>query len=138
MRVSRIRYPAVLISEVLEHLKDDLEIIESVKGALEAANGLFLLTVPNRNRFTNKTCRFLGRKSKFMSPGHLREYDRQELYDLLVSRGFSIRETKQAYFRFPKEDAVRRLVSVDSRWRELLLIINPSWADYIITASSLS
>ncbi len=137
LKASKRKYPAVLISEVLEHLKDDREVVVSVRGALASPNGLFLLTAPNSYRFINVFYRFLGKKHKFMSPEHLREYQRNELVDLLASCGFFIRDTKYVYFRFPKEDSIRRIVPVDSRWRELLLSVHPNWADYMITVSSI-
>jgi len=136
LKDSKRKYQAVLISEVLEHLKDDKEIIQSISGVIEPNKGLFLLTVPNINRFVNNIYPFIGRKCKFMSNEHLREYKFYELYDLLASCGFRILDTKYSYFRFPKEDYVRKIVPVDSRLRELGLKVKPDWADYIITVSS--
>lgn len=133
---AKIKYDAVLISEVLEHLKNDRELVKSIYRIINPDKGLFLLSVPNRNRFVNRIYPLIGKKSKFMSEQHIREYSIEEIHNLLSACGFAIKHTEYSYFRFLKEDSMRKVIPVDSWLRSLVLKINPRWANYIITVSS--
>lgn len=135
IRNSEKKYRAILISEVLEHLEDDREIVKFAHRIIEPDKGLFLLTVPNISRFVNKIYPLIRRKSKFMHEQHLREYTVREIHRLLSFCEFKVIHTKYVYFRFPRENLLRKVIPINSQLRELILKIRPSWADYIIVVS---
>ncbi|MDI6704114.1 MAG: class I SAM-dependent methyltransferase [bacterium] len=95
------KFPAILISEVLEHLEDDKSCIRVVKNLLKL-NGLFILTVPNINRLTNKIRRYYGRKIQFMSNEHKKEYTYQQIIELLSVNGSRSFKKSLFTFDFPK------------------------------------
>lgn len=130
-----MKYQAVIISEVLEHLTEDERVITAVRKVIEPGS-LFLLTVPNIDRLDNKIQPLIGRRAKYMSDEHLREYCQDEICGLLSKSGFRTRKVDYVYLRFPKEDQIRKVIPVDSRLRDLILRIKPNWGAYIIIVSS--
>lgn len=130
-------FEAVIISEVIEHVRNDKEVIKTAKQFMRRLGGYFILTVPNVNRLGNIVNSIIGRGIKFMSDDHLREYDINEIYQILSMCGFKTIYTKFVYFNFLEELFVRRFISVDSSLREFILKIIPTWGTYIITVSIL-
>lgn len=131
------KYQAVVISEVLEHLEDDWGALKAARNALMPAGGLLLLTVPNIERLENRLYFLLGRKAKYMSEEHLREYRRDDICMLLSKGGFIVRNVDYVYAGFLKERLVRRIIPVDSRIRDIILKVKPDLGTYIVIVSSL-
>jgi SAM-dependent methyltransferase len=129
------RFQAVVISEVIEHIRDDEGALRQVSKHMRPSDGVFILTVPNIDRLDNKINMLIGRKTAFMSDEHLREYSMKRIRELLGLCGFDIRFTKHVYLRFPKELFVRKLVPIDSKLRKLILALIPSLGTYIILVS---
>lgn len=129
------KFEGVVVSEVIEHIVGDEKVLNLVRQFMKPSNSVFILTVPNINRFRNKMHTMFGGKVQFMSDSHIREYSYNEIINLFDLAGFLILQTDHVYFKFPKEHLIRRFINVDSIIRKFILKINPFWADYIITVS---
>jgi len=136
MKKSERKFEAVLISEVLEEIKDDNQALALVRKLLKPDGGLFLLTVPNSEHLVNRVYSIVGREKKFLASVHLREYTTDEIFAMLRRFAFKILHTEYVYLGFPKENVIRKLVPVDCALRRFLLKLRPRWAIYIIIVSS--
>ncbi|MCH7760958.1 methyltransferase domain-containing protein, partial [candidate division TA06 bacterium] len=125
------KFKAVLISEVIEHLKEDEKALKVVRKILQP-NGLFFLTVPNRDRFRNRIRQLLGRKKEFMVEDHLREYSLDEILKKLDKLGFLVLDLEGIYWGFPKEEIVRRFISPYHPFRFFLAKRFPQYATYFL------
>jgi len=82
------KYDLVILSEVLEHLKNDMMVINKISRLLDS-KGELLITVPSINAPLYK----MGLLSKFdKKVGHLRRYSLNEIVGKLESRSFRIKE----------------------------------------------
>lgn len=113
-----LEFPAILISEVLEHVEDDGMILNKVKDLL-ISGGVFILTLPNRERLNNRLRKLFGMHIQYMADDHIREYTREEAVALLVNNGFKITHEENIYVSFPKERWVRSLIPVSSSLRNM-------------------
>jgi len=119
-------FSGVVISEVLEHLDDDVTVLKLASDLL-ASDGALFLTVPNVTRLQNRPRTMLGLKPKYMSEGHLREYTLESSLDLVRRAGFQCDQVSGLDLWFPKDPLVRFIVPfgspirhrVASRWPNL-------------------
>jgi SAM-dependent methyltransferase len=94
-------FDAVLLISVLEHLKDPLLVIESVRGLLKPS-GVLLINVPTwRGKAFLEFFAFrLGLSPKVEMDEHKMYYDKRELWPLLVRAGFKPSLIKLRYHKF--------------------------------------
>ncbi|MFA5410651.1 MAG: class I SAM-dependent methyltransferase [Candidatus Omnitrophota bacterium] len=133
--VLRKQFDGVIVSEVIEHVEDDKRVLDIARQFMKPQDSLFILTVPNLNRFRNKIHTAFGGKIEFMSDSHIREYNRGDIANLLIAAGFWIIKTDYVYFRFPKECLIRPFIGLNSLLRKIMLKVFRLWADYIIVVS---
>lgn len=82
------KYDFILCSEVLEHLKDDSQVLENIQKLMKN-NSLFALSVPSTNAFLYK----VGLLNQFdKRVGHLRRYSMSRIENLLIDSGYTIIE----------------------------------------------
>lgn len=80
------KYDFVILTEVIEHLKDDQKALRKIYDLLKK-NGLLLLSTPSLNAPLYR----IGYAKKFdREVGHLRRYNSEKLLDLLTDAGFKI------------------------------------------------
>ena len=85
--VTAASFEAVVISEVLEHLEDDVKALEVAHYCL-ASEGTLFLSVPNVRRFQNRPRYILGLKPSYMARDHRREYTLDSILELVRRTGF--------------------------------------------------
>ena len=93
-------FDAVLLISVLEHLRDPLFVIESVRGLLKPA-GVLLINVPTwrgKNLLEFSAFR-LGLSPKVETDDHKMYYDKRDLWPLLVRAGFKPSLIKLRYHK---------------------------------------
>jgi hypothetical protein len=111
----------IVFSEVLEHLCVAPEFVFAALGSLLADGGVLICSTPNAANFAKRVHLALGRnpyerlRLYAMNPGHVREYTKQELYEIAESVGLRCKE--QAYFNWiqnrranPFKAAVMKLI----------------------------
>lgn len=85
-----VKFDAVVMFEVLEHLKNDKEAIQKI-GSLLKKDGLLILSSPSINAPLYK----IGLLDKFDADvGHLRRYSRMSLIKLIEENGFKFVDSK--------------------------------------------
>lgn len=85
-KTSLKEFDLIICFEVLEHVKNDIKTLRSLKKVLKH-KGLILVSVPSLNAPLYK----LGLVKKFdLNAGHLRRYNKSSLENTLSSAGFSI------------------------------------------------
>lgn len=79
-------FDCVALIECLEHLptSEAMLVLENLRKTIKVG-GLLVLTTPNKDALLNR----IKRRSKSTIPTHIREYGINELYNLLVKKGFS-------------------------------------------------
>ena len=78
------KYDLIICSEIIEHLKDDLQILMKIKQLLKK-NGRLIISVPSKNAPLHK----LGLLKIFdKKVGHLRRYTEKDLINLLDKTGY--------------------------------------------------
>lgn len=92
------KFQAVLISEVLEHLENDENLLEIARKILQT-KGILILTLPNIERFNERIRRTLKHRVKYMHTTHFREYRVKDAINLLKTH-FRILEVKGMCFPF--------------------------------------
>lgn len=98
MEISKDNYEAICLFDVLEHLKDDISVIQKAYVSLKKEGTLFL-TVPAFDFMFSDHDRAME---------HFRRYDRKEILQILTDNGFKI--IKNGYWNcllFPGVLAVR-------------------------------
>lgn len=87
-KFSRIKkYDLVLISEVLEHLESDIQIIKKLYAIMDDVSSKLIVTVPSANAPLYR----LGLLKQFdIDVGHLRRYKSKDLVNLLELGGFKV------------------------------------------------
>ncbi len=83
------KYDLILMTEVLEHLKDDRKVLNYVKNYLKD-DGLLLLSVPSKNAPLYRLNMLKGFDERV---GHLRRYTLGDLSELLLDRKMNILRT---------------------------------------------
>ncbi|MCU0666104.1 MAG: methyltransferase domain-containing protein [Candidatus Omnitrophica bacterium] len=78
----------VVSSHVLEHVPDDLKVLNETYKVLRKG-GVLLLITPSRTRLTRSIAKLVFMESKFIYPEHLREYSYEELLKLVSRSAFS-------------------------------------------------
>ena len=83
------RFDAVLLISVLEHLRDPLPVLESVRGLLKQS-GVLLINVPTwlGKSFLEFSAFRLGLSPRMEMDDHKMYYDKRDLWPLLVRAGF--------------------------------------------------
>jgi len=76
------KFDVVIMLEVLEHIKNDGEVLSHIRENLMKEKGLFILSVPSYNTPFNTM-----HQTAF---GHYRHYKKDELKDLLDKAGFKV------------------------------------------------
>lgn len=125
------KFPVVVVSEVIEHLRDDQLALRSACQHL-LPGGRLVLTVPNINRFHNYLRVLLGREAFLMSRDHLREYNFTDARNLLTELRCSIVYWQGIWFEFPRPYLVEKYISAYSKLRSLLAVLFPQWATYLL------
>ncbi len=125
------KFQMVVISEVIEHLEDDMGALKSARACL-GSEGRFILTVPNRLRFHNWLLRLSGREPFRMTSEHVREYTTSEARTLLEQTGFEIVKQRGIWFEFPRPYFVEKFVSPYSKLRSMLAALFPHRATYLM------
>jgi SAM-dependent methyltransferase len=111
--LGRRAFDGVILSEVIEHLPDDVGALAAARECLEPG-GVLIVTVPNIERLVNVFRRALG-LPQHMSPQHLREYTRDSLHGVLGAAGFAVLSTEPVVFSLPRDPLLRRLHLVGPR-----------------------
>lgn len=127
-------FPAILISEVFEHIEDDKAVLDNIKKLL-APNGILISTFPNRETLNNRIKRALRMKTHFMSTEHLREYTRKEVRNFLAGNGFEVIHEEDVYLSFVKEPYMRKLLRIESPVRTVLLKAFGGSGAYLVSVS---
>ncbi len=94
-------YDVVMMTEVLEHLKDDRAALNKI-GSLLKKNGFLLMSVPSVNAPLHKKYMNKHEKDPFDERvGHLRRYSPVQIFNLLYEAGFELVEFKlcEGYLR---------------------------------------
>lgn len=81
------KFDIVLLSEVLEHLIDDIDVLKNVGKLLDRKNGLVVISTPSRNAPLYKLGVLKGFDDRV---GHLRRYSEEELSLKLNKTGYEI------------------------------------------------
>ncbi|HVZ59065.1 MAG TPA: class I SAM-dependent methyltransferase [Patescibacteria group bacterium] len=85
-KVPQNKYDLVILSEVLEHLRKDIEALRDIRQVLKPA-GILIITTPSQNAPLYR----LGLLNKFdHEVGHLRRYSLIELLNILEKNGYTI------------------------------------------------
>jgi SAM-dependent methyltransferase len=98
------KFDLIVFSEVLEHLCVAPEFVFAALGSLLAEGGVLICSTPNAADFAKRVRLALGRnpyerlRLYANNPGHIREYTRQELYEIAGSVG--LRCKSHAYFNW--------------------------------------
>ena len=122
-------FDGAIISEVIEHVADDV-------GALQVAyqmirpGGYLFLTVPNINRLSNRISRLIGR-NVLEDPTHYREYERNGIRQLVEQVGFKVENMQGVYLLLPPENRSRKLIPVDCFLRNAVKWF-PGWGRNIM------
>lgn len=79
-------FDCVALIECFEHLptSEAMLLLENLRKTIRVG-GLLVLTTPNKDALLNR----IKRRSKSTIPTHIREYGINEVYDLLVKKGFN-------------------------------------------------
>ncbi len=126
-------FDGIVISEVIEHLDDDLMALRIAYECLKP-QGVLFLTVPNVWRFQNRWRKVLHIRPQFMSSDHRREYTLQDIVRLVQQAGFSCEQATGLDFWFPKDAAFRFIVPWGSPLRRALGTRLPNLATwYLLT-----
>jgi 2-polyprenyl-3-methyl-5-hydroxy-6-metoxy-1,4-benzoquinol methylase len=85
-KVPSKQYDLVILSEVIEHLKDDSKTLRDIRGVLKP-KGLLVITTPSKNAPLYR----LGLLNEFdKSVGHLRRYSTDDLLNLLNNNNYQV------------------------------------------------
>ena len=101
------KFDTVVITEVLEHLRNDEKMLKKIRNLL-IDEGILILTVPNSKTLINRLMRFFG-QPQFQDESHIREYTINEVEALLHKCGFKTLETIGIYLQLPKENHMPRI-----------------------------
>src|SRR5439155_23134323 len=126
-----------LVSEVIEHLVDDVGALKAVAECLREG-GILVLTVPNKDRLVSVVREALGMRPRYMSPDHLREYATEEILQKLRLVGFEPFRLREVCLTFPKDGWVSKVFSPYHPLRTMLLRKLPHLATYLLISSSLT
>ncbi len=127
------KFDNVTLIDVLEHIKDDVDVLRKIKGLL-SVKGKLIIVVPHHPHLYGK---------RDVSSGHYRRYGRRELVAKLEKAGFSVEVTRHwnmlgywPYFWFEK--VLRREVNVSIRtgsgmnpMKKILNAVLNAWVKYI-------
>jgi SAM-dependent methyltransferase len=124
-------FDAVVMSEVTEHVADDVAAMRVARDCLRPGGYLYL-TVPSLTRFPNRVRQVIRKKPQFMTPNHLREYTVQSGRALAEDAGFEVVEMAGLDLRLPNDVFMRRVVPIDFPVRHWLATRWPSIATYLL------
>ena len=129
------RFEAVVLSELLEHLEDDVGALKVAHHCL-APEGTLFVTVPNIHRFQNLFRQCLGRSPKYMSKSHIREYTLEDGVAMVENAGFSCQRTAGLDFWLPKDQLTRFVLPVGSPIRRRIASTRPNLATWYLLVCS--
>lgn len=124
-------FRAVVVSEVLEHIPDDVRALEGAHHCL-AADGTLFVTVPNIDRFANRVRGLLGLKPNYMAKDHSREYTLQDSLTLVEKAGFQCHRVSGLDFWLPKDRLFRFLLPIGSPIRHRIARSRPTLATWFL------
>ena len=101
-------FDCVLLSEVAEHVEDDVGLIERAYGMTERH---LIITVPNSQRLLNRWNSFFGLGKTFLAEDHLREYDLAGLLRIVRGLGHSVVLSRGIFFEVPYQQLFTRFVT---------------------------
>ncbi|HQO35108.1 MAG TPA: methyltransferase domain-containing protein, partial [bacterium] len=122
-------FDGAIISEVIEHVVDDVGALETAYRMIRPGGYLFL-TVPNINRLSNRISRLIGR-SVPEDPTHYREYEQNGIRQLVEQVGFNVEEMQGVYLLLPPENWSRKVIPVDCFLRDAVKWF-PGWGRNIM------
>ena len=125
------RFEGVVISEVLEHLEDDIKALEVAHHCV-ANDGTLFVTVPNVRRFQNRFRTYLGQKPRYMAPGHVREYTLGGAIDIVQRAGFRCHGITGLDFWLPKDYVWNRVLPYGSPSRRWMGRVWPTLATWFL------
>lgn len=115
------KFDAILLFEVIEHLKDDIKAIEKIYKLLKPG-GILLLSTPSSNAPLHK----VGLTKRFdKEVGHLRRYTVNDLSKVLISNGFRIKHTKKV------EGVIRNFLFVNPFAGKFIRFIKFFFSDFV-------
>lgn len=124
-------FQAVVVSEVLEHIPDDVRALEGAHHCL-ATDGTLFVTVPNIDRFANRVRRLLGLKPNYMAKDHDREYTLEDSLMLVEKAGFECHRVSGLDFWMPKDRLFRLLLPIGSPIRHRIACSRPTLATWYL------
>jgi SAM-dependent methyltransferase len=130
-------FSAVAISEVAEHVEDDLKLLEIAHKCLKQGGKLFL-TVPNVGRLQNRPRLFLKRKPKYMAHDHLREYTLSDSSALVHKAGFRLESVEGLDLWLPKDPYIRSVIPFGSPFRQAIASRWPGISTWFMLVGSKS
>lgn len=92
------KFDMVVCTEVLEHLSDDKKALRAISSIMKK-DGFLVITLPNSLRLDFRSS--LRPRQKFMHPDHIREYQVNNIQNLVKSLPLKIIKISGIYFEFP-------------------------------------
>lgn len=96
----RERFDVVVVSEVLEHLEDDMRALKHTLQFLEK-NGFLIIAFPNKFRLSSRQIVTLKHGKMFMHPDHIREYTVEDVCRFPRFLSLKMEHLEGAYLDFP-------------------------------------
>ena len=101
-------FDCVLLSEVVEHVEDDVGLIQRAYGMAERH---LIITVPNYQRLLNRWNSFFGLDKTFLAEDHLREYDLAGLHGIVRGLGYDVIAYGGIFFEVPYQQLLTRFAT---------------------------
>lgn len=100
-KLAAMRFDAILLISVLEHLNDPVPVLQSARAMLKPS-GVLLVNVPTwlGKSFLEFSAFRLGLSPKLEMDDHKMYYDKRDLWPLLVRAGFKPSQIKLRYHKF--------------------------------------
>lgn len=124
-------YDLVILSEVIEHVENDHQILDIARKNL-SNNGVLLVTVPNRMQLRNRFRKIFGKKLVLMDQTHIREYTSSEIEVLFHDSGFSVLDKDVSILYFPFEKFFLKIIPTEHFIREYIIKVLPKIASHLI------
>src|SRR4030042_288636 len=132
-RKKRRKFDLIILSEVIEHTKEEKKLLFKLRNLL-TKKGVLVLSVPNKWQPRNIFRKIFFMPLKTMDITHLREYSKRAIKRLIKESGFKILMKRSSVFYFPQERIIKKIIKEDSRIRSSLLKIFPGLASHFIYA----
>lgn len=120
-------FDLVICSEVIEHVKDDKDLVKEIAKNTKPG-GIVILSTPSVNAPLYRW----GRLNKYdRTTGHLRRYTVQELRNIFRESGLTVIHTEKT------EGVIRNLLFTNNRMGKLLRFIRGPFSDLVTTIDNL-